>query len=577
MVGAGGFEPTASCSQSRRATKLRYAPSRHPSVPRREAPDGGIISAMPPQSRLSLLRGPLSAAYASALIPGLGQLLRGQRRAALFAVSPLLLIALIVLLNAASTGLVSYAATFAAPGRLAQLTLLLLLMIPWRAAVVLHAARGAEVRGGERRGLVSLLLAVALLISAAPHAGAALITSRAGSTVDDVFSGFESASPGESSGPTPAPTPTPPPIGDRFTILLVGADAMGERTSFNTDSMIIASWDRVGGWVSTISIPRDIVNVPMGNGDVWKPKINSLWPSAQRNKKLFPEGPAVALREALGAMFGITIDATAVIVIPTFRQLINDIGGVDVQISRRIFDPSYRTGEFRGVKLPKGNWHLDGDCALAYARVRKAEGTDDFNRGGRQQELLVGIRNQLAASGNILSNGLALLTALGDGVRTDLDQALLPTLAEGAQAFDTSHVVSAQMRAGDGLLRYRRAGETSPYGSVVFFNAKRALQLGARLFPTPGTRPYGWPVAKGEPALGKESLPAPSPSADASATPIPTPVTTPPPAGPYQTLASCNANVPAPTYAPTPDPTSAPSEEPSVEPSGDSGEQPPAP
>lgn len=241
----------------------------------------------------------------------------------------------------------------------------------------------------------------------------------------------------------------------------------------------------------------------MGNGDVWEPKINSLWPSAQRNETLFPEGPAVALRKALGAMFGITIDATAVIVIPTFRQLINDIGGVDVNIRRSIFDPSYRTGDFRGVTLPKGNWHLNGDCALAYARVRKAAGTDDFNRGGRQQELLVGIRNQLAASGNILSNGLALLTALGDGVRTDLNQALLPTLAEGAQAFDTSRVVSAQMRAGDGLLRYRRADEPSPYGSVVFFNAKRALQLGARLFPTPGARPYGWPVAKGSQHLGK--------------------------------------------------------------------------
>jgi len=530
-------------------------------VPRREAPDGGIISAMAPRSRSSLLRGPLGAAYASALIPGLGQLLRGQRRAALFAASPLFLIALIVLLNAASVGLVSYAASFAAPGRLAQLTLLLLLMIPWRAAVVLHAARGAEGSGTTPRNTISLLLAVALLISAAPHVGAALLTSRAGSTVDDVFSGFESPSPGDSS----APTPTPPPIGDRFTVLLVGADAMGQRTSFNTDSMIIASWDRVGGWVSTISIPRDIVNVPMGNGDVWEPKINSLWPSARRNKTLFPDGPAVALRKALGAMFGITIDATAVIVIPTFRQLINDIGGVDVHITRSIFDPSYRTGDFRGVKLPKGNWHLDGDCALAYARVRKAAGTDDFNRGGRQQELLVGIRNQLAASGNILSNGLALLTALGDGVRTDLDQALLPTLAEGAQAFDTSRVVSAQMRAGDGLLRYRRADEPSPYGSVVFFNAKRALQLGARLFPTPGTRPYGWPVAKGEPALGAELLPLPKPSAGASAspTPSPTPAKTPLPAGPYQVLATCNANAPAPSYIPAPDPTSAPSEEPS--------------
>ena len=27
MVGAVGFEPTTSCSQSRRATKLRYAPT----------------------------------------------------------------------------------------------------------------------------------------------------------------------------------------------------------------------------------------------------------------------------------------------------------------------------------------------------------------------------------------------------------------------------------------------------------------------------------------------------------------------------------------------------------------------
>ncbi|MEI6270827.1 MAG: LCP family protein [Chloroflexota bacterium] len=536
-------------------------------MPRREAPDGGIINAMPPLSRSSdlrisagrSLRGPLGAAFASALLPGLGQLLSGRRRAAILSISPLIALLLIAAINVAGAGLVSYAATFAAPGRLAQLTLLLLLMIPWRAAVVLDAGRGLQ-----RRGAASALLALALLISALPHAGAALLTARAGSTVDDVFSGFTSPTPGDSSGPTP----TPPPIGDRFTVLLVGADAMGQRTSFNTDSMIIASWDRVGGWVSTISIPRDIVNVPLGNGDVWEPKINSLWPTAQHNTALFPEGPAVALRNALGAMFGIKIDATAVIIIPTFRQLINDIGGVDVHVTRDIFDPSYRTGAFRGVSLPRGNWHLDGDCALAYARVRKAAGTDDFNRGSRQQELLVGIRNQLAASGNVLSNGLALLTALGDGVRTDLDQALLPTFAEAAQAFDTSHVVSAQMRAGDGLLRYRRADEPSPYGSVVFFNARRMLQLGARLFPAPGTRPYGWPVAKGEPQLGDELLPLPTASAGVPAT-TPTPVKSPIPAGPYTVLASCNANVPAPSYIPAPDPTSAPSSDPSGAPSSE--------
>ena len=512
---------------------------------------------MPPRSTPHL-----RDALASALIPGLGQLLQGRRRAALLSVAPLLLVALLLLLGVASNGLVGLAASFATAGRLALLTLLLLLMIPWRVAVVLDAARGAD-----RRAAVSLVIVVAMLISAAPHAGAALITSRASSTVDDIFSGFESPSPGASNESTPTPTPTPPPIGDRFTMLLVGADAMGARTSFNTDSMIIASWDRVGGWVSTISIPRDIVNVPLGNGDVWEPKINSLWPSAQRNSSLFPDGPAVALRTALGAMFGVQIDATAVIVIPTFRTLINDIGGVDVQIKRTIVDASYRTGNFKGVRLPKGNWHLNGDCALAYARIRRAPGTDDFNRGGRQQELLLAIRNQLAASGNILGNGLALLSALGDGVRTDLNQALLPTLAEGAEGFDTKKIVSAQMRAGDGILRYRRADEPSPYGSVVFFNAKRTLQLGARLFPAPGTRPYGWPVAKGEPELGKESLPQPLPSASASIAPTPTPSPSMLPQGPYQRLVSCNANLAAPIYTPEPDPTAPPSEEPSASPS----------
>jgi LCP family protein required for cell wall assembly len=522
----------------------------------------GIITLMPPRTTPHL-----RDAFASALIPGLGQLLQGRRRAALISAAPLLVILSLLLLGAAANGLVAFAASFATPGRLPLLTLLLILMIPWRALVVLDAARGRE-----QRAAFSFVIILAMLIGAAPHAGAALITSRAANTVDDIFSGFESTDPGSSM----APTPTPPPLGDRFTMLLVGADAMGSRTSFNTDSMIIASWDRVGGWVSTISVPRDIVNVPLGNGDVWEPKINSLWPAAQRNKELFPEGPAVALRNALGAMFGVQIDATAVIAIPTFRTLINDIGGVDIHVTRTILDASYRTGDFKGVRLPKGYWHLDGNCALAYARVRKAPGTDDFNRGSRQQELLLAIRNQLAASGNILSNGLALLSALGDGVRTDLNQALLPTLAEGAEAFDTKKIVSAQMRAGDGILRYRRADEPSPYGSVVFFNAKRALQLGARLFPAAGTRPYGWPVAKGEPALGEESLPLPAPapgSASPSATPSATPSVTPsptasaPPAGPYPSLISCNANLPAPVYTPEPDPTAPPSDDPLASPS----------
>ncbi|MFZ9736189.1 MAG: hypothetical protein ACO3CM_03830, partial [Candidatus Limnocylindrus sp.] len=127
---------------------------------------------MPPRSTPHL-----RDAFASALIPGLGQLLQGRRRAALISVAPLLALVSLFLIGAATSGLVALAASFANPGRLALLTLLLILMIPWRALVVLDAARGRD-----RRAALSLLVVLAMMIGAAPHAGAALITSRAGST-----------------------------------------------------------------------------------------------------------------------------------------------------------------------------------------------------------------------------------------------------------------------------------------------------------------------------------------------------------------------------------------------------------
>ena len=156
---------------------------------------------------------------------------------------------------------------------------------------------------------LALLLALALLISIAPQAGAAAIVYRAKVAATDVFSGFGTPTPSGSATDSTTPTPTPPPLGDRFTMLLIGADTMGNRTSFNTDSMIIVSWDRVGGYVSTVSIPRDLVNVPLGNGDVFGPKINSLWSYALRYPKKFPDGPAAALSTALGTMFDVKIDA----------------------------------------------------------------------------------------------------------------------------------------------------------------------------------------------------------------------------------------------------------------------------
>ena len=493
--------------------------------------------------------GSLRAAAASAIVPGLGQWLNGRRRAALLSALPLIAVIVVTFGALLLFGAVRTAAAIATPGRLTLLFALLLLSIPWRVLVTIDAARGTQ---RTRRSAV--LLALALLISIAPQAGAAAIVYRAQVAATDVFSGFGTPTPSGSAAESA--TPTPPPLGDRFTMLLIGADTMGNRTSFNTDSMIIVSWDRIGGYVSTVSIPRDLVNVPLGNGDVYGPKINSLWSHAVRNPKKFPEGPAVALSSALGSMFNVKIDATAVVVIPTFVKIIDQLGGVDLTIRRTILDASYRTN-MDGARIPAGNWHMSGECALAYARIRKAPGTDDMSRGPRQIEILLAARDELARSGNFVGNALALLDVIGDGVRTDLNPALIPVLAEAAGAFDTTKIVRGVIAPGDTILRYRHKGEYSPFGSVVFFDAKRMSLLAARLFPAPGTRPWGFPAAANEPKLGAEATftPAPLPS---GASPTPTATPTPALTHPFPTLSSCDARLPLPRYTPTPDPTAPP-------------------
>ncbi len=502
----------------------------------------------PPTStdrRVSLSGRWWQAALASSLIPGLGQLLVGRRKAALIAVAPLAVILLTLLVLVTQVGMVGLAAQFTTPGRIAFLGVSLLVLIPWRILVVLDLTRGTQ---RTRRSIA--VIAIALTMAIAPEVGGAGLAFKVQGAADDIFSGFETPTP--SGYPSGSTVPTPE-IGDRFTMLLIGADVMGKRASFNTDSMIIASWDRVGGWVSTTSIPRDIVNVPLGDGSIYPPKINSLWSYARRHPKDFPDGPAVALSTALGTLFHVHIDATALVIIPTFAQLIDEIGGIDVAIKRTIFDPGYAWHDLEGVILPAGNWHLDATCALAYARVRKAVGTNDFTRGWRQQQILISIRDQLAMGGNLLGKGLSLIDALGSGVRTNLDPAFIPFFAEAASTFDSSRVIRGEMQAGDGMLRYARAGESN-YGSVIFFKPKGIELLATRLFPPAGTRPYSWPVAKGDPALG--ATPAPSGSSSPGTSPVPSKTPNPTPSSaprPYPALGDCNAHGSKSKHTPPPD------------------------
>jgi LCP family protein required for cell wall assembly len=313
--------------------------------------------------------------------------------------------------------------------------------------------------------------------------------------------------------------------------------------------MIIVSLDRSTRTVSMLSIPRDMVDVPMSDGRQYRDKINSLVSYARRHPLQFPGSDGTGydvLMNALGTLLDTPIDYYAKVDLGGFVNVVDVLGGVDVNVARSFCDPSYdEYGFTRGFSIKAGRHHLNGQQALAYARVRKASGESDFTRAARQQEVISGIRDSIV-HGGFLTDPIGLLQAVGKTVETNIPRDLLPDLAEVASEVGREQTYRAVVN------HPLVSSGFDVRGSIQIPDAAAIRELAGELFPTDGQLPviaYALP----KPASGAV---AGSGVAGCAAAPRPRPTPTPKP--------STN-----PTVAPsaTPDASASPDPSAPVEPS----------
>jgi LCP family protein required for cell wall assembly len=283
-------------------------------------------------------------------------------------------------------------------------------------------------------------------------------------------------------------------------------DSAPNRTESLTDSMIVVSLDPVGRTVSMVSIPRDLASVPLGNGNVFGPKINSLMSFADRNPADFPHGGVRALEDAVGAMLGIPIHYYAKVDLGGFAAMVDAVGGVDIVVKKALDDPRYPglDGK-RGWSVQPGPHHFNGADALAYARIRKSAGESDLTRAARQQEVLVALRNRAVGAG-IRFSLPKLLDAVGATVRTDLPPDRLPQLA--ALAEQIGGTSTTKLVLGSPLIK---SGGNTRYGSIFVPVAAKIRAMAKVVFGPPGGDPT-WPVPSPRPAASS-GLPLTSGSA----------------------------------------------------------------
>ena len=167
----------------------------------------------------------------------------------------------------------------------------------------------------------------------------------------------------------------------RLTILLLGVDSRGKQITGRTDSLMFVTIDPKNGRVAMASVPRDMVQVPIGPGRSFGSnfvRINALYLDLAQG--VSKKKGLQKMVKAMEYMAGIEIDRYAMIGFEGVRHLVGKIGGVDIRLSRPLVDRSMHVvmNGKRGLVLKKGKNHLTGPVALSYARTRHTD--NDYER-----------------------------------------------------------------------------------------------------------------------------------------------------------------------------------------------------
>lgn len=204
-------------------------------------------------------------------------------------------------------------------------------------------------------------------------------------------------------------------------ILLLGVDGSSDSSS-RSDSMILVSLDYVHGKIKLTSFLRDS----------WV-EIPSKGKKAKLNAACTYGGPQLVV-DTIEYNFGVDIDHYVMVDFEMFTDIIDSLGGVDVEVTNKeakFINRTTRHTVESGEKV-----HLNGDEALVYCRIRKLD--SDYMRTYRQRKVITALIGQAKSAG--IGTLLSAMKDVFPMIETDMSAAEITALAYkggfGVLAFD---------------------------------------------------------------------------------------------------------------------------------------------
>lgn len=215
-------------------------------------------------------------------------------------------------------------------------------------------------------------------------------------------------------------------------ILVLGKGGKGHTAPNLTDTIMLAILNKDKQKTSIISLPRDI----------WIPEIRSKLNTAYHYGGFKMAGDSVT------GVTGQPINYTVVVDFSLFKDLVDSLGGITVEVDNSFVDEKYPIAglendlcdgdrlykcRYETLQFARGMQYMDGELALKFVRSRNAEGDEgtDLAREKRQQKVISAIKDKVLSKEFIFDYTKinALYNIFITHIETDMDQKTMIAIA----------------------------------------------------------------------------------------------------------------------------------------------------
>ena len=221
-----------------------------------------------------------------------------------------------------------------------------------------------------------------------------------------------------------------------------------DNDGFRTDVNFVASFREDTKELHFVSVPRDTRVVmteqmlaSLRERDAFIPYRNNVEGQCKLTEVHAYAGEgyrnefSVAMLEDL---LGIEIDYYVKVDLNAFHDIVDAIGGVDMEVAERLYYNDPVQGLY--IDLQPGYQHLDGDKAEQLVRFREGYAQKDLKRIQVQQDFMKALLEKVSSTSTIISNLPSIVKVIWNDVETDATLRDVLKYAKYITEIDTSKI-----------------------------------------------------------------------------------------------------------------------------------------